>query len=49
MPRLAQAGGALGPAEHLLDVLAEFLTGLVAGVAGGAPIERRSLTKSPTS
>src|SRR5262249_30131502 len=42
MPRLAHDPHRLHPAKRLFDPLALALAGLVAGVARGAPIDRRA-------
>src|SRR5205085_5832261 len=42
MPHLAQAGHRLGPAEGLLDALADALRDHIAGMTGDAIIDRRA-------
>src|SRR5271170_840831 len=42
MPQLAQPGHCLGPAEDLFDALADSLRDCVAGMAGGAAVDRRA-------
>src|SRR5262245_37950843 len=42
MPHLAQTGHRFGPAKGLLDAFADALGDRVAGVAGGAAIDRRA-------
>src|SRR3546814_20089337 len=41
-PGLTQSGHGLDPAERLLDLLADALAGGIAGMAGGAPVDRRA-------
>src|SRR3546814_7194112 len=43
-PGLTQSGHGLDPAERLLDPLADALAGGIAGMAGGAPVDRRAPT-----
>ena len=42
MPHLAQAGHCLGPAESLLDAFADALRDRIAGMTGGALVDRRA-------
>src|SRR5436305_4334639 len=42
MPHLAQAGHCLGPAEGLLDAFADALRDRIAGMTGGALVDRRA-------
>jgi hypothetical protein len=42
MSGLAQAGGRLGPSEHLINALADDLAGFVALAAGGATVDGRA-------
>jgi hypothetical protein len=42
MPHLAQAGHGLGPAESLLDAFADALRDRIAGMTGGALVDRRA-------
>ena len=42
MPHLAQAGHRLGPAKGLLNAFADALRDRLAGMAGGAAIDRRA-------
>jgi hypothetical protein len=42
MPHFAQAGHRFGPAEGLLDALADALRDRITGMAGGAAIDCRT-------
>src|SRR5690242_7628321 len=45
MPHLAQAGHCLGPAEGLLDAFADALRDRIAGMTGGALVDRRAAAR----
>ena len=45
MPHLAQAGHCLGPAESLLDAFADALRDRIAGMTGGALVDRRAAAR----